>query len=526
MAAAHAKTVILLHPDDDSEAEVHKTAALLSLQSSRSHPSTTLKAQRVVLQNPDTPAPGRTDSRADAAARSIGGVVQRSFKLVEVNGQRNMARLIAQSAVQPGVSTILGQVRWAGAGAWSQLRPGPLERSFWHPPNSLHAQTTPQICQSAPGAPDFHIVDLEQWQLLDGEWSGSSGGAVTYQVRGCMGGRAGCACGGCPSLDSQTARPAPTHSLTPPSLPPRLPGRSQVARRKLANAVVCGYICGADRATHLNPPDATLLFRGDKLIVLARKAAPEMARGGSTAMGLDVVALQARLEAAHPPASMPKSIVVVGWSGPTVDLVVGDRGRIGAVGEVGGGGPPVCGPNGHVSDPAATPCLQSGLCDFAVAGSEVTIVSPSCPPDFPGDGQAESADGSAAGGHTWEMEGRSVRWVEGGIMDRAAYERAGVASAHAVILGSLQTPDAKDSDARMLTRWGRGWQEEQPCLPCRRRRQSNLVTPPNAASSRARLCPTLSPQPADGSGPGQRQLQQQGRAPATHCGLHPVPRRV
>lgn len=147
MAAAHAKTVILLHPDDDPAAEVHKTATLLSLQSCRRHPSTALRPQRVVLQNPDTPAAGGGGGAQGAGA---GAVVQRSASLVEVNGQRNMARLIAQSAVQPGVSTILGQ-----------------------------------ICQSAPGAPDFHIVDLESWHVLEG----SGRPTITYQV--CVRGGAG-----------------------------------------------------------------------------------------------------------------------------------------------------------------------------------------------------------------------------------------------------------------------------------------------------------------------------------------------
>lgn len=36
-------------------------------------------------------------------------------------------------------------------------------------------------------------------------------------------------------------------------------------------------------------------------------------------------------------------------------------------------------------------------------------------------------------------------------LQREAYERAGVASAHAIILGSLQAEDLKDADARMLT---------------------------------------------------------------------------
>lgn len=45
-----------------------------------------------------------------------------------------------------------------------------------------------------------------------------------------------------------------------------------------------------------------------------------------------------------------------------------------------------------------------------------------------------------------------MRYVPGDVLDRAAYERAGVASATAVILGSLQVDDAKDADARMLSR--------------------------------------------------------------------------
>ncbi len=62
-------------------AEVHKTATLVSLQSCRSHPSTTLRPQRVVLQNPEAP-PGS----ASAAQQASHALVQRSFKLVEVNG--------------------------------------------------------------------------------------------------------------------------------------------------------------------------------------------------------------------------------------------------------------------------------------------------------------------------------------------------------------------------------------------------------------------------------------------------------
>ena len=77
---------------------------------------------------------------------------------------------------------------------------------------------------------------------------------------------------------------------------------------------------------------------------------------------------------------------------------------------------------------------QAGLCDFAVAGSEVTIVGEQRPPDFPD-----------------ELDGRTLRWVEGSILERRAYVEAGVVGAHAVILGSLQAENYKDADARTLT---------------------------------------------------------------------------
>lgn len=43
------------------------------------------------------------------------------------------------------------------------------------------------------------------------------------------------------------------------------PLAAQEARRKLRNAVVCGYISSADRGTHLNPPDLQQLSRYDKV---------------------------------------------------------------------------------------------------------------------------------------------------------------------------------------------------------------------------------------------------------------------
>ena len=96
----------------------------------------------------------------------------------------------------------------------------------------------------------------------------------------------------------------------------------QAARRKLVDAVACGYISQADRQTYLNPPDSVLLQRGDRLIVLSETAAPEVAASGDTSTGLDIAALQQQVEAATPPQSQPKRVVVVGWSGPLEDLTV------------------------------------------------------------------------------------------------------------------------------------------------------------------------------------------------------------
>lgn len=80
-----------------------------------------------------------------------------------------------------------------------------------------------------------------------------------------------------------------------------------------------------------------------------------------------------------------------------------------------------------------------GLCDFAAPGSEVTVISPQRPPDF------------VEHDTHMEVEGRSVHFVEAEVTDREAYARAGVATAHAVVLGDVQAEDAKQSDARMLT---------------------------------------------------------------------------
>ena len=82
--------------------------------------------------------------------------------------------------------------------------------------------------------------------------------------------------------------------------------------------------------------------------------------------------------------------------------------------------------------PAPPP--QTAVQDFGYAGSEITVLSDQQrPAQLP-------ATGAVA-----------VHWVQGSLLDRAAYERAGVPSAHSVILGSVHAEDPKAADARMLT---------------------------------------------------------------------------
>lgn len=132
---------------------------------------------------------------------------------------------------------------------------------------------------------------------------------------------------------------------------------------------------------------------------------------------------------------------------------------------------------------------------------QITIVAPERPVDFPGEGaqwemagrtlhfvEVRGGAGEAAGGGVRHVPASQAQWpsacmhlagqstpaittwhscacldvtltaslraaLQGDVLDRHAYEKAGVARAHAVILGSLQSPDAKAADARMLTRW-------------------------------------------------------------------------
>lgn len=199
--------------------------------------------------------------------------------------------------------------------------------------------------------------------------------------------------------------------------------------------------------------------------MLPYSGTPQPAPQGSTAAGLDIAALQARLDSAVLPPQTPKSIVVVGWTGPLGDLMVREGMREGGAGWLAGcrttgalleGSfpalfhcPHACEPSpctSHLrvalcsrqaglfgfaarsselfvvtqrrlltSFPAAS-LVQAGLCDFAAPGSEVFVVSPHRPSDLPGED------------NHWEAEGRSLRWIEGSILQVRGEAHRGGAS--------------------------------------------------------------------------------------------------
>lgn len=114
-----------------------------------------------------------------------------------------MAHLIAQSAVQPGVGTTLGKVGGVASVYWCPQCAGCLPAGcipahahtyllalacVLQPvaaSPSTYAVPHMQICQCAPGAPDFRVVDLEAWKVLDaGSQGGRAAQQITYQVMG------------------------------------------------------------------------------------------------------------------------------------------------------------------------------------------------------------------------------------------------------------------------------------------------------------------------------------------------------
>lgn len=106
VSAGQAKTIIVLNPDKAVDAVKSKTATVLAIEAARSrHPSMTYCDQNIVLQTPEEdrcpPIPGE-NPLIDLLRRQ-----QKGFcRPVRVNGARDITRLMAQTAIQPGVANV------------------------------------------------------------------------------------------------------------------------------------------------------------------------------------------------------------------------------------------------------------------------------------------------------------------------------------------------------------------------------------------------------------------------------------
>ncbi|DBB16525.1 TPA: hypothetical protein ACH3X3_014790 [Trebouxia sp. C0006] len=106
VSAGQAKTIIVLNPDKAVDAVKSKTATVLAIEAARSrHPSMTYCDQNIVLQTPEEdrcpPIPGE-NPLIDLLHRQQKG----SCRPVRVNGARDITRLMAQTAIQPGVANV------------------------------------------------------------------------------------------------------------------------------------------------------------------------------------------------------------------------------------------------------------------------------------------------------------------------------------------------------------------------------------------------------------------------------------
>ncbi|GAB4822281.1 hypothetical protein N2152v2_009327 [Parachlorella kessleri] len=119
VSAGSARTVILLHPENAKDGDTKKAAAVLGLEVARNdlaappqqqqqqakHGQQTQQQQVILQRIPGDPGQVRLFSLVNGTVSS-----GRDMALVEVNGNRSLARLIAQSAVQPGVANIYSSI--------------------------------------------------------------------------------------------------------------------------------------------------------------------------------------------------------------------------------------------------------------------------------------------------------------------------------------------------------------------------------------------------------------------------------
>eukprot|EP00891_Asterochloris_glomerata_P002795 jgi/Astpho2/2795/fgenesh1_pg.00050_%23_80_t len=187
---------------------------------------------------------------------------------------------------------------------------------------------------------------------------------------------------------------------------PELHGRTyRDSRRLFREGILCGYI-SQDGALHLNPAETATLDRGDRLIVLANDDSFHPHHGARATLERhwigdhDGGGPESRAEAvreAPPTGSNHKRIVVLGWPGRIDDLA-------------------------------------AGLSEYAVEGTVVSVVSQEVPPGMP----------------ERRVNGCRFNHIQGDPSSWKSFQKAGMAEADSILLGSVPGIPSKEADAQML----------------------------------------------------------------------------
>lgn len=314
VSAGQARTIVVLNPEKAVDAVKSKTATVLAIEAARSrNPSKVWPDQNVVLQTPEEdrcpPIPGENPLIDLLHRQHRAG----SARPVRVNGARDITRLMAQTAIQPGVANVYCAV-------------------------TQHSRN---------GATFY----LEHFPMMTGK---------TYRD----------------------------------------------VRRSFKQGIVCGYVAKADHSLHLNPDDQQVIAWGDRLIVLANddsfepgqghEPAAEWVGGPHDGPGPECVAERARN--APPSGSNHKRIVVVGWGDSMEELA-------------------------------------SGLAEFAVEGTQVTVISPERPSGLP----------------EGPLRGCKFKHIKGSSTSFKSFHQAGMAECDSLLLGGLSDMPTKEADAHMLS---------------------------------------------------------------------------
>lgn len=179
------------------------------------------------------------------------------------------------------------------------------------------------------------------------------------------------------------------------------------ARRRLPDVILYGYIRTADKSLHSNPNDDDVLKEEDRIIAIASTGffSPHEKPVGTSTPDVKPMQASLRTQNAKPGnedhVSEPQKIVVL-WS------------------------------EGSIED------LTNSLTSLTPRGSEVTVISKKEPECFP----------SNASGPILRCK---IFWQEGDPLDDHQHIRAGVASAHAVIIGTIESTTDKEADAAVLS---------------------------------------------------------------------------